>query len=196
MLRTHLFFAEEDENRYYGEDGENRYYAAISHLQSRADLFRIEIAKQWRKKLIGRRTRAEEELHKDPVNWNLKNSRNRSSHEGSVKESSFEVFDVLRRMAREMVSNSYYAQDEKIIRASINPISDFQDQADPSKELIGRPTSLEIHVSRSWSDTVSKILAHYNGRPDQDPKPYNMFGTTALRSQPQWGDNGGEKHVL
>lgn len=104
------------------------------------------------------------------------------------------------------VSNSYYAQDGKIRRASINPISDFQDQADPSKELIERPMVISylllrapcVRVSRSWSpcetnlptDVIVNIELLELGLdkprwPDRDQKPYNMFG-----------DNGGEKHIL
>ncbi|ESR56143.1 hypothetical protein CICLE_v10019807mg [Citrus x clementina] len=62
---------------------------------------------------------------------------------------------------------------------------------------LGKLLAVERKNSRKWPDTlpqVDKLLVHVNGWPDL--KPYNMFGTTAFRSQPHWGDNGGEKHIL
>ncbi|KAL9436853.1 hypothetical protein AB3S75_022826 [Citrus x aurantiifolia] len=220
---------------------------SISNLKRKVVLIRF----LSRSKLIDSRTRAEK-LHPDLVN--LKNSRNGSSHKANVKESSFEYLPVLSTMDRETVSDSCHAQDEKIRRAYINPIPEFQfqDPADPRLELFGRrgsteqvvipslslgqthvsrvcydwkrPSLCEINLpteprvnlcterlelelgkllaverknSRKWPDTlpqVDKLLVHINGWPDL--KPYNMFGTTAFRSQPHWGDNGGEKHIL
>lgn len=59
---------------------------------------------------------------------------------------------------------------------------------------LDKPLAVKWKNSRKWPDTlpqVEKLLAQINGWPDL--KPYNMFGTTAFRSQPHWGDNGGEK---
>ncbi|ESR38664.1 hypothetical protein CICLE_v10025580mg [Citrus x clementina] len=246
IIRVTTDYAEDDENPNCTEKDEIRK-ASISYHQPKT--VRIGFPSRWWEKLIDRPTRAEK-FRKYIVN--LKNSRNGSSHEANVKESSFENFLVLPRMDRETVSDSCHAQDEKIRRASINPISDSQDPADPRLELFGRRASVEqvvipslslrpTHVSRIWYDwespslceinlpteprvnvcterleleldkplvlkwknsrkwpdtlpQVDKLLAHINGWPDL--KPYNMFGTTAFRSQPHWGDNGGEKHIL
>ncbi|KAL9436858.1 hypothetical protein AB3S75_022830 [Citrus x aurantiifolia] len=103
----------------------------------------------------------------------LKTSRNGSSHEANVKESSYENFPLLWRMDR------------------VNVYTELLELE------LDRPLAVKWKNSRKWPDTlpqVDKLLAHINGWPDL--KPYNMFGTTAFRSQPHWGDNGGEKHIL
>ncbi|KAL9436856.1 hypothetical protein AB3S75_022829 [Citrus x aurantiifolia] len=221
-FRATVDYIEGYENPNCTEKGEIREGSIFDRQPKKASIFDrqpkavgIGFPSRWREKLIDRPTRAEK-LCKFLVN--SKKSRN-----GLFRESLYENFPVLSRMDRETVSDSCHGQDEKVRTASINPNSEFQDPADPRLELIGRRASTEqvvilslslrsTHVSRCGSPSscettlpdhvntelleleLDKLLAHINGWPDL--KPYNMFGTTAFRSQPHWGDNGGEKHIL
>ncbi|ESR56138.1 hypothetical protein CICLE_v10020887mg [Citrus x clementina] len=155
-------------------------------------------------------------------NEDLKTSRNGSSQKANVKESSYENFGEMIRLmiiAMIIVTFNYYIGDFNTSRngSSINgslheanvkessyenfPLLWRMDRVNVYTELLefrlDKPQAVERKNSRKWPDTlpqVDKLLVHVNGWPDL--KPYNMFGTTAFRSQPHWGDNGGEKHIL